>query len=58
MGKLFDIVHQMNPKTALTEMAEAVTSLLPLLDEDTRRDFILDLMGEPGGDKVSSMVHL
>jgi hypothetical protein len=31
---------------------------LPLLGEEGRTRFIIDLIGESGKDKISSMVHL
>ena len=58
MGEILEIVKQMDPKTALTEMAAALKRLFPLLDEETRSNFVMNLIGEPGSDKVSSMVHL
>jgi len=58
MGEILEIVNQMDPKTALTEMAAALKRLFPLLDEETRSNFVMNLIGEPGSDKVSSMVHL
>ena len=58
MGKILEIVNHMDPKTALTEMAAALKGLLPLLDEETRSNFVMNLIGESGSDKVSSMVHL
>lgn len=58
MGKILEIVNHMDPKTALTEMAAALKRLFPLLDEETRSNFVMNLIGESGSDKVSSMVHL
>ena len=32
--------------------------LFPLLDEDARTRFVMNLVGDSGDDKVSSLVHL
>lgn len=58
MGEILEIVNNMDPKTALAEMAAALKRLFPLLDEETRNNFVMNLIGAPGSDKVSSMVHL
>ena len=48
----------MDPEEALAEMAKALRGLFLVLDEETRTRFLLDLVGESQGDKVSSLVHL
>ncbi len=48
----------MEPGEAVAEMGEALKRLLPILDEADRTRFVLSLMGDSGGDKLSSMVHL
>jgi hypothetical protein len=58
MEELQRIIDGMDPKKAIAEMARALRKLFPLLDEEERTDFVIDLIGESGGDKLSSMVHL
>jgi hypothetical protein len=58
MNKLLQALQSMDPEEALTALAAAMQSLLPSLDEEARLRFLLDLVGERRGDKVSSMVHL
>jgi hypothetical protein len=48
----------MDPEEALGEIAAALKTLFAGLDEETRTRFVLDLVGESEGDKVSSLVHL
>ena len=48
----------MDPEEALTEMAKGLKTLFPLLDEEARTRFLMELTGESQGDKVSSLVHL
>jgi hypothetical protein len=48
----------MAPEEAAAEMGEAIKRLLPILDEQERTRFVMNLVGDSGGDKLSSMVHL
>jgi len=48
----------MDPKEATAEMAMALKRIFPLLDEEDRTRFVMNLVGESEGDKVASMVHL
>jgi len=52
------MVARMDPEEALAEMAKALRRLFLVLDEEARTRFLLDLVGESQGDKVSSLVHL
>jgi hypothetical protein len=52
------LIKQLEPAQALSTMARAIKELLPLLGEEEQRRFVMDLFGDPGGDKVLSMVHL
>jgi hypothetical protein len=52
------IVEDMPPEKALKEIALAAKSLFSLLDEKARLDFVMNLIGEAGTDKVASLVHL
>lgn len=48
----------MPPDAALLSLAETARELLAQVDEESRLDFITALLGDSGGDRVSSMVHL
>jgi hypothetical protein len=52
------ILDKMDPQKALTEISRVLKSLFSTLDEEARSEFLWNLMGESGGDKVSSLVHL
>jgi hypothetical protein len=52
------IVEDMSPDKALKEIALAAKSLFSLLDEKARLDFVMNLVGDAGMDKVASLVHL
>ena len=48
----------MEPGEAVAEMGAALKRLFPILDEEDRTRFVMNLVGDSGGDKLSSMVHL
>ena len=56
--ELKDIVDRMEPEKALSILIEIIQKLLPLLDEKARVDFVVQLIGETGNDKVASLVDL
>jgi hypothetical protein len=58
MNKIQDILEGMEPEKALFEIAQSVQNLLPLLNEEARIKFIMNLTGGSDDDKVSSLVHL
>ena len=58
MNEIQDILGDMEPEKALSEITASLKKLLPLVDEDARIRFIMNLTGESGDDKVSSLVHL
>ena len=58
MDEIMKMVERMDPEEALAEMAKALKRLFLVLDEEARTRFLLDLVGESQGDKVSSLVHL
>lgn len=58
MEEMIKVVTRMNPEEALAEIAKALKELLPVLDQEARTRFVLDLVGGSEGDKVSSLVHL
>lgn len=57
-AQLETLVNQLEPAQALSGMARAIKGLMPLLDEEQQRRFVMELFGDPAGDKVLSMVHL
>ena len=58
MDKLFEIISQMAPEAALSEITKALEKLLQDLDNDARERFLMALIGQSEGDKISGMVHL
>jgi hypothetical protein len=52
------IVEDLDPPKALKEIAAALKTLFPLLDQENRLDFVVALIGDTGSDKVASLVHL
>jgi hypothetical protein len=58
MDTLLKIISGMAPEEALAELTTFVGRLLADLDENARARFLMNLIGQSEGDKVSSMVHL
>ena len=58
MNEREKIFSRMDPQDAADQSAIALKQLLPLLGEEGRTRFIMNLLGETGEDKISSMVHL
>jgi hypothetical protein len=58
MDELFEIISRMAPEEALSEITTVVGRLLADLDSEARERFLMNLIGQSEGDKVSSMVHL
>jgi hypothetical protein len=58
MNEIEKILNSLDPEEAVTQTAAALKQYLPLLGEEARNRFIMDLLGETGQDKISSMVHL
>ena len=58
MDKLFEIISQMSPEEALSEITRVLGRLLQDLDTDARERFLMTLIEQSEGDKVSGMVHL
>ena len=58
MENIADMIQQMDPEKALTEIGKALKSIFSAVSEDSRGRFLLDLVGESQQDKVSSLVHL
>lgn len=58
MKEIQELIDGMDPGEAVAELARALKKLFPLLDEEDRTGFVMNLVGGPAGDKISSMVHL
>jgi len=58
MEEMLKMASSMDPAEALAEVGKILKGLFSVLDEEARTRFLLDLIGESQGDKVSSLVHL
>ena len=58
MEVLLKTIERMDPEEAVEGIGAALKRLLPLVGEEARTRFIMNLVGETGDDKVSSLVHL
>ena len=52
------LIDTMDPKEAASTIAHILKKLFPLLDEDARLQFVMNLIGDAATDKVASLVHL
>lgn len=57
-NKIQAFVNNMEPQEAASALALVIKGLFPLLDEDARIRFVMNLIGDSGDDKVTSLVHL
>ncbi|MGC1404984.1 MAG: hypothetical protein WA974_18900 [Thermodesulfobacteriota bacterium] len=55
---LQQLVDELPPEKAIKEIARVVKKLFPLLEERSRVNFVMNLIGDTGNDKVTSLVHL
>jgi hypothetical protein len=53
-----ELIKKMDPEKALKEIAQAVITLFPLLEQESRLIFVVSLIGDAGADKVASLVNL
>jgi hypothetical protein len=58
MDDLFEIISRMAPEEALSKITTVVERLMADLDDNARERFLVNLINQSEGDKVSSMVHL
>lgn len=58
MDELLNIVTRWAPEKALVEITKLLGVLLAGLDDTAREEFLMNLIGQSEGDKVSGMVHL
>ena len=57
-GKIQQVIDSMDPLQAAAEMADAAKKLFSILGEDALRDFLTNLIGNGGQDKLSGLVYL
>ncbi len=58
MAGIPEILQSMTPAEAMAELAAALKTILPLVTDEDRLNFVVNLIGGAGDDKVASMVHL
>lgn len=58
VDKIQSLVNNMAPQEAASALSLVIKNLFPLLDEDARMRFVMNLVGDSGDDKVTSLVHL
>lgn len=58
MAGIKEIPKSMTPAQAMAEIAAKLKTILPLVTDEERLNFVVNLIGGAGDDKVSSMVHL
>ena len=58
MAGIQELLARMAPEAALSEIGSALEKLLPTVSEENRLNFVVNLIGGAGDDKVASMVHL
>ncbi len=58
MAGIREILERLPPAQALAEIGRALKNLLPLVTEEDRLNFIVQLIGGASDDKVASMMHL
>ena len=58
MAGIKEGLERMGPEKALSEIAVALKTLLPVVTEEERLNFVVQLIGGASDDQVASMVHL
>ncbi len=58
MDELFKIIAPMDPEDALAQITKVLERLLADIDDEARERFLMNLIGQSEGDKLSSLVHL
>ena len=58
MAEIQELLDRLAPEAALREIAAALKKLLPAVSEEGRLNFVKQIIGGAGDDKVASMVHL
>ncbi len=58
MPRIQELLERLPPEAALMEIAAALNKLLPAVSEEGRLEFVKQIVGGAGDDKVASLVHL
>jgi hypothetical protein len=58
MHGIQELLDHMTPEKALTQIGAALKKILPLVTEEDRLNFVVNLIGGASDDQVASMVHL
>jgi hypothetical protein len=58
MAGIQERLDRMTPEKALQEIEAALKKTLPLVTDEERLNFVVNLIGGASDDKVASMVHL
>ncbi len=58
MPRIQELLDRLPPEAALKEIAAALKKLLPAVSEEGRLEFVKQIVGSRGDDKVASLVHL
>ncbi len=58
MAGIQGLLDSMTPEKALTEIEAALKKILPLVTDEDRLNFVVNLIGGASDDQVASMVHL
>jgi hypothetical protein len=58
MGKIQELLDSLAAEAALEEIAAALKKLLPAVSQEGRLNFVRQIAGDAGDDKVASLVHL
>ena len=58
MAGIQELLARLAPEAALDEIGTALKKLLPTVSEENRFNFVVNLIGGAGDDKVASLVHL
>ncbi len=58
MAGIKEALERLAPEKALNEIALALKTLLPVVTEEERLNFVIQLLGGASDDQVASMVHL
>ncbi len=56
--RIQQVIESMEPLEAAAELAVAAKKLFSLLGEEALRDFLTNLIGDGGQDKLTGLVHL
>lgn len=57
-GKVQKLIESMDPHEAAVQMGDAAKKLFSHLGEEALRDFLTNLIGDGGQDKLTGLVHL